>query len=217
LQIPIYNLVREEIKKIEVSDYVFAVPFNEAVVHQALIRQRANARQGTADTKTRGDVAGSTKKLHRQKHTGMARVGDSRSPTRRHGGVAFGPHPRSYEQDLPKKMRQLALRCVLSGKLSDGELVVLEDLKFDTPKTAGMARVLAAMGGESTILFVTSTADRNVVLSARNLPGVKTLPAQLLNVVDLLSYKMLLMTEAAVRRTEEVWGEKPQGGSSESV
>jgi large subunit ribosomal protein L4 len=217
LQIPVYNLAREEVKKIEVSDYVFAVPFNEALVHQALVRQRANARQGTADTKTRGEVAGSTRKLHRQKHTGMARVGDSRSPTRRHGGVAFGPHPRSYEQGMPKKMRQLALRCALSAKASDGELIVLEDLKFDVPKTAEMARALATLGGDSSILLVTPGPDRNVILSARNLTGIKTLPAPLLNVFDLLSYEMLLMTEAAVRRAEEVWGEKPQGGNSESV
>ena len=217
MQVPVYNLAKEVVKQIDISDYVFAVPFNEAVVHQALVRQKANARQGTADTKTRGEVAGSTKKLYRQKHTGMARVGDRRSPTRRHGGVAFGPHPRSYEQDLPKKMRQLALRCVLSAKNSDGELTVLEDLKLEKPRTAEMAKVLSAMRDDSSILVVTSEPDRNVILSARNLPRVKTLPAPLLNIDDLLSYKMLLMTEAAVRRAEEIWGKKPQGGNSESV
>jgi large subunit ribosomal protein L4 len=217
VQVSVYNLAKEVVKQIEVSDYIFAVPFNEAVVHQALVRQRANARQGTADTKTRGEVAGSTKKLYKQKHTGMARVGDRRSPTRRHGGVAFGPHPRSYEKDLPKKMRQLALRCVLSAKASDDELTVLEDLKLEKPRTAEMAEILSAMGDDSSILVVTSAPERNVILSARNLPRVKTLPAPLLNVDDLLSYKMLLMTEAAVRRTEEIWGEKPQGGNSESV
>lgn len=217
MQVPVYNLSREVVRQIDVSDYVFAAPFNEAVVHQALVRQRANARQGTADTKTRGEVAGSTRKLYRQKHTGMARVGDKRSPTRRHGGVAFGPHPRSYEQDMPKKMRQLALRCILSAKVNDGELTVLDELKLEKPRTREMAQALSALGGETSILVVTSEPDENVILSARNLAGVKTLPANQLNAVDLLSYKMLLMTETAVRRTEEIWGSKTQGGNSESV
>ena len=214
VQVPVYNLAGEVVKQIDISDQVFAVPFNQAVVHQALVRQRANARQGTADTKTRGEVSGSTGKLFRQKHTGLARAGSRRSPLRRGGGVAFGPHPRSYRQAMPKKMRRLALRCVLSAKAGDGELKVVEELKFDEPRTKEMANILAALGSDSSALIVTSDPDENVIKSARNLLGIKTIPANLLNVVDLLSYKMLLMTEAAVRKAEELWGERlSQGGN----
>jgi large subunit ribosomal protein L4 len=206
VEVPVYSRAGEVIKNIELSDAVFAVPFNEAVVHQALVRHRANARQGTASTKTRGEVTGSTAKLFRQKHTGMARAGSRRSPTRRGGGVTFGPKPRDYHQDMPKKMRQLAIRCVLSAKARDAELKVLEELKFDQPKTKDMAGVLAALGVDSSALIVTDLPEENLVKSARNLEGVKTLPANILNVVDMLSYKMLLMTESAVRRAERLWG-----------
>lgn len=206
MEVPVYNLAREVVRHIEISDEVFAVPFNQAVVHQALVRQRANTRQGTASTKTRGEVSGSGRKLYRQKHTGLARAGSRRSPLRRGGGVVFGPKPRSYRQAMPKKMRQLALRCVLSAKAGDGELMVLEQLKLAEPKTKQMAQILAALGVNSSALIVTAEVEENVVKSSRNLQGIKTLPASVLNVVDLLSYKMLLMTEAAVRKAEQLWG-----------
>lgn len=214
MKVPVYNLAGEVVKNISVSDHVFGVPFNEAVVHQAMVRQQANARQGTASTKTRAEVSGTGRKLYRQKHTGMARAGSRRSPLRRGGGVAFGPKPRSYRQAMPKKMRQLALRCMLSTKAKDKELMVLEQLEFDEPKTKEMARILAGLGVDSSALIVTKEAEGNVVKSARNLSQIKTSPASLLNVVDLLSCKMLLMTEAAVRRAEEIWGEKSSKGES---
>jgi len=218
VQVPVYSLDGEVIKHIEVSDRVFAVPFNQAVVHQAMVRQQANARQGTASTKTRGEVSGSTRKLYRQKHTGFARAGSRRSPLRRGGGIVFGPKPRSYRQAMPKKMRQLALRCVLSAKARDKELVVVEQLKFDEPGTKEMAQILTALGVDSSALIVTREAEANVVKSARNLPGIKTMPASLLNVVDILSCRTLLMTEAAVRKAEELWEEKvSQGGSNASL
>ncbi len=206
MEVPVYSLAGEVVKHIEVSDSVFAVPFNQAVVHQALVRQRANARQGTASTKTRSEVSGSSRKLFRQKHTGLARAGNRKSPLRRGGGIAFGPKPRSYRQAMPKKMRQLAIRCVLSAKARDEELVVLEQLELDQPKTKEMAGILAALGVDSSALIVTSEPEENVVKSARNLAGIKTMPANILNVVDILSYKMLLMTEAAVRKAEQLWG-----------
>jgi large subunit ribosomal protein L4 len=212
VEVPVYSLTGEVAKHIEISDSVFAVPFNQAVVHQALVRQQANARQGTASTKTRGEVSGSTRKLYRQKHTGMARAGSIKSPLRRGGGIIFGPKPRSYRQAMPKKMRRLALRCVLSAKARDGELKVVEQLKLDQPATKEMAGILAALGVDSSALIITSEPEENVVKSARNLAGIKTLPANILNVVDILSYKMLLMTEAAVRQTEQLWG-----GSSASI
>jgi len=218
VQVPVYSLTGEVVKDIEISDQVFSAPFNEAVVHQAMVRQLANARQGTASTKTRSEVAGSTRKLFRRKHTGMARAGSRRSPLRRGGGVIFGPKPRSYRQAMPKKMRQLALRCVLSAKAGDGELKVLEQFNFEEPKTKEMVRILGALGVDSPTLIVTGGAEKNVIKSARNLAGVKTLPASLLNIVDLLSYQILLMTEAAVRKAEQLWGEKlPQEVNHASV
>jgi len=183
-----------------------------------MVRQQANARQGTASTKTRGEVAGSKTKLFRQKHTGQARAGMRRSPLRRGGGITFGPKPRSYEQAMPKKMRQLALRCVLSTKAGGEELKVLDELRFEEPKTKEMLRILVALGVGSSALIVTGEPETNVVKSARNLVGIKTLPANLLNVVDLLSYRILVMTEAAVRKAEQLWGEKqPQEVSRASV
>lgn len=210
----------EVVKHIEISDDVFAVPFNQAVVHQAMVRQLANARQGTANTQTRGEVSGSHQKLFRQKGTGQARAGSRRSPLRRGGGVAFGPKPRSYRQEMPKKMRRLALRSVLSAKAGDKELVVLEKLELDEPKTKEMVKILAALGmSSSSALITTSQPGEKVVKSARNLVGVKTIPARLLNVVDLLSHKMLLMTEATVRQVEQMWDRRlgDKGESSASL
>jgi len=214
VQVPVYSLAGEVVKHIEISNEVFATPFNQAVVHQAMVRQRANARQGTASTKTRSQVAGSAAKMFRQKHTGLARAGSKRSPLRRGGGITFGPKPRSYRQAMPKKMRRLALRCVLSAKAGDGELMVLEQLKLDEPKTKEIVRILAALGVDSSALIATAEPEENVVKSARNLAGIKTIPANLLNVIDLLSYKMLLMTETAVRKVEQLWGKSYLEGES---
>ncbi len=217
MEIPVYKLTGEEAGKIEISDQVFGVPFNEALVHQVMVAQLANARQGTASTKTRGEVAGSTRKLFAQKHTGHARAGSIKSPLRRGGGIIFGPKPRSYRQATPRKVRRLALRCVLSDKVRENMFTAVESLKFDEPKTKEMVRILAALGIDSSALVVTSEAEDNVIKSARNLPGIKTMPASLLNVVDILSYKRLLMTVDAVRRAEELWGQKSDGGSDAAL
>lgn len=218
MQVPVYNSGGEIVKNIEISDVVFAVPFNESVVHQALVKQRADTRQGTHDTKTRGEVAGTRKKMFAQKHTGEARAGDKRSPTRRHGGVTFGPHPRDYTKAMPRKMRQLALRCLLSSKAGEGGLKILDHLAFDIPKTKEMVNVLDALKLDSTALIVTAAAEHNVIKSARNIPGIKTLPANILNVVDLLSFEALVMTEDAVRKAEQLWGkELSQEASSANI
>jgi len=218
VQVPVYNLSGEEVRQIEVSDTVFAVPFNEAVVHQVMVGLQANARQGTASTKTRANVRGSTRKLFRQKGTGYARAGSKKSPLRRGGGVTFGPHPRDYSQDTPRKMRRLALKCVLSAKAGDGELKVLDGFDFTEPKTRKMAETLAALGIDSSTLIVTQKPEENVIKSARNLPQIKTTPAYVLNILDILSYKTLLMTEAAVRVAEKLWGNGlTQGGDNASV
>ena len=211
MQAPVYNLAGEVVSNIEISDKVFGVPFNESLVHQSVLRQQANARQGNASTKTRGNVSGSTRKLYKQKGTGSARAGSIKSPLRRGGGIVFGPHPRDYHQAMPKSMRRLALRCVLSAKLEDGELKILESLKLDEIKTQKVAAILDAMKVEDTTLVVTESGDVNLVKSARNLPGVKTLPANLLNVVDIISHRTLLMEVDAVRKAEQLWGESSSG------
>ena len=216
MQIPVHNLTGEVVDHIEISEQVFGIPFNEAVVHQVMVAQRANARQGTASTKTRGEVSGSTRKLFRQKGTGSARAGGIKSPLRRGGGITFGAKPRSYRQAIPKKMRRLALRCVLSAKAKDQEIVILEQLQLEQPKTKEMVLILAALGVDSSALIVTAEPEENVVKSARNLSGIKTMPASLLNVVDILSCKMLLMTVAAVRRAEGLWGERLSKGGSDA-
>jgi large subunit ribosomal protein L4 len=207
VQISVYNNAGQEIDKIEVDEAVFGVKPNEALVHQALVRQLANSRQGTADTKTRREVSGSSRKLYKQKHTGMARAGNKRSPLRRGGGVIFGPHPRSYRQAMPKKMRRLAIRSILSAKVAGEELKVIDSFGLEEPKTRQMAQVLQALGIGSSALLVTADLDTTVVKSARNIAMVKTLPASMLNVGDLMSCDTLLMTVDAVRRVESMLGQ----------
>lgn len=217
MQAPVYNLAGEVVENIEISDKVFGTPFNEAVVHQSVLRQQANARQGNASTKTRGNVSGSTRKLYKQKGTGSARAGSIKSPLRRGGGIVFGPHPRDYHQAMPKSMRRLALRCVLSAKLEDGEMKILESLKLDGIKTKNVVSILDAMQVDNTTLVVTGEGNVNLVKSARNLPGVKTLPANLLNVVDIISHNTLLMDVDAVRKAEQLWGENSSGEENDAT
>lgn len=202
----VYNQKGEKVSKIELNDSVFGVPLNESVVHQALLMQLANRRQGTADTKERGEVNRSTKKLGAQKHTGRARRGSAKSPLLKGGGVTFGPHPRSYRQAMPKKMRSLALKCVLSAKASSGELKVIDKFEFDQPSTKDMLDILIALGIDMSVIIATGVVEDYILKSARNLAGVKMVPANLLNVADLLSYKGLIMTRDAVQKAEELWG-----------
>ena len=208
MQIQVYNLKGEEAGQIEINDYVFGVPFNEAVVHQALVRQMANRRVGTADTQTRGEVSKTGRKPFAQKHTGRARRGSAKSPLLKGGGVVFGPHPRSYHQDMPKKMRRLALRCVLSAKVREGKLKVVEKLEFEQPKTKLMLDALVSLGINTPVIIATAGVEPGVIKSAHNLPRTRTIPAHLLNVADMLSYKSLIMTVDAVRKVEQLWGQK---------
>jgi len=206
VQVPVYSLNGEVVEQMELSQAVFDLPFNESVVHQAMVRQLANGRQGTASTKTRGEVAGSTKKLYAQKHTGRARRGDIKSPLLRGGGVAFGPKQRSYRQSIPKKMRKLALKCLLSAKVREGNIRLIKELDFKGPKTKDMINVLSSLGIDSSALILTAQSTPDVVKSAANLPEVKVLPSALINVLDLLSYKMLVATVPAIRNIEQIWG-----------
>jgi large subunit ribosomal protein L4 len=203
---PVYSVNGEVVEQIELSEAVFAIPFNESVVHQAMVRQLANGRQGTASTKTRGEVSGSTRKLYAQKHTGRARRGDIKSPILRGGGVVFGPKPRSYGQSMPKKMRRLALKCLLSAKIRDGNVKLVQELDFREPKTKDMINVLSSLGVDSSALIVTAQSAPNVTKSAANLPEIKVVPSALINVLDLLSYEMLVATVSAVKNIEEIWG-----------
>ena len=207
MKIPVYSLSGEVVKEAELDQAVFDLPFNEAVVHQAMVRQLANRRQGTASAKTRAEVSGSTKKLYAQKHTGRARRGSVKSPLLRGGGVTFGPKPRAYRQSMPKKMRQLALKCVLSAKARDGNIRLIEELDFEAPKTRDVMNVLSSLGVDSSVLILTAQVTPNVVRSAGNLPDVKVLPSGLVNVLDLLSYEMLVTTVPAVHNIEHIWGE----------
>jgi len=205
--VPVYGLNGEVVEQIELNEAIFAIPFNEAVVHQAMVRQLANGRQGTASTKTRREVSGSMRKLYSQKHTGRARRGDRKSPLLRGGGVVFGPKPRSYRQSMPKKMRRLALKCLLSAKVREGNVKLVQELDFDEAKTKDMANVLSSLGIGSSALIVTAQSTINVTMSAANLPEVKVSPSALINVLDLLSYEILVATVPAVRNIEQIWGE----------
>ncbi len=206
MNIDLYDMNGTVLKQIEISDSVFFQPANEDVIHQALVTINANKRLGTASTKTRSEVHGSTRKLYRQKGTGRARAGSAKSGTRRGGGVIFGPSPRDYTMALPKKMKRQAIRCVLSSKALTGSMKVVDALKFDEPKTKVMKSVVEALGIEQTAIVAIESVDANIIKSARNLPGVVTMQARQLNVADLLKYKSLIITEAAVREIEGIWG-----------
>ncbi len=213
VQVPVHSIEGEVVDHIELNEAVFGVPVGQAVVHQAMVRQLANARQGTVGSKTRSQVSGGGRKMFRQKGTGSARRGSRRAPLLRGGGVAFGPHPRSFRQAMPKKMRRLALRCILSAKVADEEMIVIDEFALEEPKTKEMARILANLGVDSSALIVTAEPDLNVYKSARNLGRTKTLPASMLNVVDLLSHRRLMITVAAVKVVEEMLVPRQMGGT----
>lgn len=208
MKLDLFNIKGEKAGSIEVSDYVFKVPVNEAVVHQALVMQLANRRLGTADTQTRSDVKRSTRKMYAQKHTGRARRGSATSPLLKGGSVVFGPHPRSYRLEMPKKMRRLALRGVLSGKVRDGELKIVKKWELEEPKTKLMNDILDSLGIEDTAIIGVALGDDNITLATSNMPGIKATMVSMLNVADLLSYKMLVLDTDAVRSIEKLWGQK---------
>lgn len=208
MKVDIYSIEGKVTGSLDLQDEVFDVPFNQAVVHQALVRHLANRRQGTADTQTRGEVSKSTKKMYMQKHTGRARAGSMKSPLRRGGGVVFGPHPRSYRQDMPKKMRRLAIRCVLSDKARSGALKVIEDFDLEQPKTKAVNDMLIALGIGTSALLATAGNQENLILSASNIEGLNTIPARLLNVADMLASKTLIMSKGSVAAVQELWGNK---------
>jgi len=215
VKIPVHNLQGDVVEEVELEDSVFDVPFREAVVHQAVTRQLANRRQGTASTKTRGQVVGSTRKLFSQKGTGRARRGSIKSPLLRGGGVVFGPKPRSYRQDMPKKMRQLAFKCALSDKVREGSLWAVDDLNVERPRTRDVAALLASAGGPRKSVIVTAESTPALALSARNLRGAAVVPCSILSTLDVMNCDRLIVTVPALRKMETIWGSK--GSSDESA
>jgi large subunit ribosomal protein L4 len=205
LQVPVHNISGEIVGNVELDDRVYDVPLNLDLLHQAMVYHQANQRQGTHSTKTRANVSGGGRKPWAQKGTGRARQGSIRSPQWRGGGIVFGPTSRSYRQSLPKKMRRQAIRCALSAKVRDGSLVLIEDFDWTVAKTKVMGAMLKALEVTSPALVVVPSPQRELALSIRNLPRVKALHADIVNVLDLLRYKILVMTVAAAHRTEEVW------------
>ena len=210
MRVPLRNMAGQTVGEVELQDQVFAAPVNEAVMHQALLRQRANARLGTVQTKTRSDVSGGGRKPWRQKGTGRARQGSTRAPHWKGGGVVFGPHPRKYTQRMPRKMRRLALRSALSVKAAEAHVVVLDELSMDAPKTKEIVAMLGHLAVDGTALILLSEPVWAVEESASNLPDVKILRTCSLNVADLLGYDYLIMPTTAVDAVHEHLGQPVQ-------
>lgn len=204
-KVTLYNTAGAAAGEIELNDSVFGVEYNEAVIHQAVVRQMANERLGTHATKTRGLVRGGGRKPWKQKGTGRARVGSIRSPLWVGGGTVFGPTPRSHAKDMTRKARQLAVKSALSEKLRANELIVVDAINFDAPKTKEVVKFLAAFNVDGKALIVDGgAASENTVLSARNIPGVKAYAPSGLNIYDIVHYTKLFLTQDAVKKIEEV-------------
>ncbi len=204
--VAVYDMTNKKVGDIELSEDIFGVEINEGLVHQAVVMQMASWRLGTHSTKTRGDVRGGGKKPWRQKGTGRARAGSRRSPLWRGGGTIFGPHPRDYSFSMPRKQRRLALKCVLTDKVKEGNLVVLDELNFDEPKTKKFVELQKTFGVDGCkSLFITNELIDNVSRSSNNLQNAKAIAALQLNVYDILNSDKLFLTKDAVAKIEEVY------------
>ena len=196
---------KKSVGSVELKDAVFAAQPNEALVHSAVVMQRASLRQGTASTKGRGEVSGTGKKPWKQKHTGRARSGSNRSPVWRHGGIVFGPRPRSYDFSLPKKMYQAAMQSALSSKKADGSLIVLSEISAPESKTKHIAKTLSQLGLKGTTLLVVGEENQDVLRAARNVKGVKVVYSSELNVYDVLRYESLVVLKNQIAKIHEMW------------
>ena len=211
LQAPFFDALGERNGEIDLPKAVFDEKPNMPVMHQAYLRQMANARQGTASTKTRGDVSGGGAKPYRQKGTGRARHGSIREPSMKGGGTVFGPHPRSYAQRMPKQMRRLALRSALSQKALDGQVRVIESYVFDEPKTKQAKDLMEAMGFDKSALIVLPAPNVVVSRSFENLSGAKTILARNLNIRDLFTHNYLLLSKDCFELLEENFSHRDRG------
>ncbi|MEE8886005.1 MAG: 50S ribosomal protein L4 [Eubacteriales bacterium] len=202
--VSVYNMEGQEVGTMDLSDAIFGVEIKENLVHQAVVQQLANNRQGTQKAKTRSEVSGGGKKPWRQKGTGHARQGSTRAAQWTHGGVVFAPVPRDYSFKMNKKEKRAALKSVLTSKVQDNKFLVLDELKFEAPKTKDMKAVLDALKVDNALVIVGKDSD-NAVLSARNLEGVETASPETINVYDLLKYNTVIATKSSVETIEEVY------------
>jgi len=203
-KVALYNQNGSTVGEIELNEQVFGIEPNQQVLFDAVVMQRASLRQGTHKTKVRSEVAGGGRKPWRQKGTGRARQGSIRSPQWRGGGTVFGPTPRSYSFKLPKKVRRLAIKSALSTKVIENNILVLENLQLDTPKTKEMVTILGGLNIDRKALIVTADTNEAVALSARNIPGITVVEANGVSVLDVLNHDKLVITKAAVEKVEEV-------------
>lgn len=201
----VYDMNGNSVGEIELNDAIFAVEPNVSVMHTVVKNYLANQRQGTQSALTRSEVSGGGAKPYRQKGTGRARQGSTRAPQWTHGGVAFAPKPRSYRYTVNKKVRKLAIKSALSTKASAQKLIVIDAIKFDAPKTKAFAAFMSAVNAGAKSLVVTAAPDQNVALSGRNLPGVKTTMANMINTYDILKYDTLVVDKASLTVIEEVF------------
>lgn len=204
MRVPLRNMAGETVGEVELRDDIFNARVSRALMHQALVRQLANARLGTHKTKKRSEVSGGGRKPWRQKGTGRARQGSIRAPQWRGGGTVFGPQPRSYAKKMPRKMRRAAYRSALTVKAQDGQIVVLDELTMETPKTKEMVALLERLGIEGSALIMLPERNENVEYSARNLPYVKILRASYLNIRDLLGYDYLVIPQRSLEVIERI-------------
>ncbi len=202
--VSVYNMEGKEVGNIELSDEVFGVEINENLVHQAVLKQLADNRQGTQKAKTRSEVSGGGKKPWRQKGTGHARQGSTRSPQWTHGGVVFAPVPRDYSIKMNKKEKRYALKSALTSRVQEEKFIVLDELKLDEIKTKKFAEVLSALKVNKAIVILDSM-DKNAILSARNIPDVITAQVNTINTYDIMKYNTVITTKAAVQKLEEVY------------
>jgi len=203
-KVALYNVSGSQVGEVELSDAVFGIEPNKYVLYDAVVMQQASERQGTHKVKGRSEVRGGGRKPWKQKGTGRARQGSIRSPQWKGGGIVFGPTPRSYAYKLPKKVRRLAIKSALSSKVIDNEIIVLDQLTFNQPKTKQFTEILKNLNVERKALVVSANYDDNIALSTRNIPGIKFVSAEGINVLDVIGYDKLIITKEAVEKVEEV-------------
>lgn len=204
-KVNVYNMLGEQVEEIELSEAIFGIEINQHVVYEVVKNQLANKRQGTQSTKTRSEVRGGGRKPWKQKGTGRARQGSTRAPHFTGGGVTFGPKPRDYSYKVPKKVRRLALKSVLTSKVQENEIIVIDAINFDAPKTKDMANFLTKINADKKALIVMGEKNVNVIKSADNIPTVATALVNTINVYDILKYNSLIITKDALRKVEEVY------------
>lgn len=202
--VKVYNTEKKEVGEIQLNESIFGAEVSVEAMHQVVLAQLANKRQGTQSAKTRAEVRGGGIKPWRQKGTGRARQGSIRAPQWIHGGIVFAPKPRDYRVSVPKSMRRVAMKSALTSKVQDNEMIVLESLAFDAPKTKEMVKVLNAFETKKTLIVV-AESNENVYKSARNIPGIAVVPVNNINVYDILKYENLMITKDAVSKIEEVY------------